>query len=111
MKNVYVGNLHPAVTEDELRNLFQAYGTTGDITLVKDRDTGHSRGFAFVEMTNDCETEAAINALNGMLLGEQPLTVNEARPRHSGIDGQVPAERRKQAREALPTRVHRQHRY
>jgi len=111
MKNIFVGNLDPAVTEDEVRRLFQAYGDVGNVILVKDRDTGHSRGLAFVEMTNDKQTEAAINGLNGMLLGERQLVVNEARPRDTGINGQAPPERRKQAREALPTRAHRRHRY
>jgi RNA recognition motif-containing protein len=111
MKNIYVGNLNVAVTEDEVRGLFQAYGAVATVTLVKDRDTSRSRGFAFVEMPNDGEAEAAINALNGTPFGQQPLTVNEARSKHESLNGKAAVEQRKHSRETLPTRTHRQHRY
>jgi len=111
MKNIYVGNLDSTVSDSQLRDLFQAYGAVESVTLVKDRDTGNSRHFAFVEMTSDSEAEAAISALNGILICERRLSVNEARPRDSGLGGQAPGERRKQARESLPTRGHRRHRY
>jgi cold-inducible RNA-binding protein len=81
MKNLYVGNLPHSTTETELRNVFEAHGTVDKISLVTDRDTGRSRGFAFVEMTNASEADKAIAALNGTDLGGRPLTINEARPK------------------------------
>ena len=111
MKNIFVGNLNVAATESDLRSLFVKHGKVDSVTLVRDRDTGHTRGFAFIEMPNDEEAEAAIQALNGTLLGELQLSVNEARPKLMGLDGKTPEERRKQARDPLPTRTHRQHRY
>src|ERR1700745_778173 len=79
MKNLYVGNLPHNTTEAELRNLFEAHGAVEKITLVTDRDTGRSRGFGFVEMTNASEADKAIAALNGSDLGGRPLTINEAK--------------------------------
>jgi RNA recognition motif-containing protein len=81
MKNVYVGNLPHSTTEAELRNLFEPHGAVEKITLVTDRDTGRSRGFGFVEMTNAGEADKAIAALNGTDLGGRTLTINEAKPK------------------------------
>lgn len=81
MKNLYVGNLPHSTTEAELRNLFEAHGAVEKITLVTDRDTGRSRGFGFVEMTNASEAEKAISLLNGTDLGGRTLTINEAKPK------------------------------
>ena len=81
MKNVYVGNLPHSTKETELRNLFEAYGAVEKITLVTDRDTGRSRGFGFVEMTNATEADNAIAMLNGSDLGGRTLTINEAKPK------------------------------
>ena len=81
MKNLYVGNLPHSTTETELRALFQPHGGVEKITLVTDRDTGRSRGFAFVEMADAAEAEKAITALNGSELGGRPLTINEAKPK------------------------------
>ncbi len=81
MKNVFVGNLDSAVTEDQVRTLFESHGAVETVTIVKDRDTGRSRGFAFVEMTSDSEADTAINGLNGELMWERQLTINEARPK------------------------------
>ncbi len=81
MKNLYVGNLPHNTTEAELRNLFEPHGAVEKITLVTDRDTGRSRGFGFVEMTNASEADKAIAALNGSDLGGRTLTINEARPK------------------------------
>jgi len=81
MKNLYVGNLPHSTTETELRNLFEAHGTVDKITLVTDRDTGRSRGFGFVEMTNATEADKAIATLNGTDLGGRTLTINEAKPK------------------------------
>src|SRR5256886_14116646 len=81
MKNLYVGNLPHNTTEAELRNAFEAHGAVEKITLVTDRETGRSRGFGFVEMTNASEADKAIAALNGTDLGGRPLTINEAKPK------------------------------
>lgn len=79
MKNIYIGNLDYTTTEDQLRTLFLPHGAVETATVVKDRDTGQPRGFAFLEMTNDEEADKAIHALNGTVLGSRTLTVNEAR--------------------------------
>lgn len=81
MKNLYVGNLPHSTTEAELRSLFEPHGAVEKITLVTDRDTGRSRGFGFVEMTNAGEADKAIAALNGTDLGGRALTINEAKPK------------------------------
>lgn len=81
MKNLYVGNLPFDTTEDALRDLFVAFGEVQQIRIMTDRDTGRSRGFAFVEMAQDDHAEKAIAALNGKDFGGRALTVNEARPR------------------------------
>src|SRR5215831_13398237 len=80
-KNIYVGNLPYETTSDDLLELFQAYGSVISSQVVMDRFSGRSRGFGFVEMSNDSEAQAAIDALNGQPYGNRPLTVNEARPR------------------------------
>jgi len=87
MKNLYVGNLPHSTTEAELRNLFEAHGAVEKITLVTDRDTGRSRGFGFVEMTNASEADKAIAALNGTDLGGLTLTINEAKPKSERFGG------------------------
>jgi cold-inducible RNA-binding protein len=79
MKNIYIRNLDYSTTEDQLRTLFVAHGAVETVTIVKDRDTGQPRGFAFLEMTNDGDAEKAIHALDGTLLGGRTLAVNEAR--------------------------------
>jgi RNA recognition motif-containing protein len=81
MKKIYVGNFAFSMTEAELRSMFEPYGKVESATLVTDRDTGRSRGFGFVEMTEDAEAASAIGALNGRDSGGRPLTVNEARPK------------------------------
>ena len=81
MKNLYVGNLPHSTTETEVRDLFAALGAVEKITLVTDRDTGRSRGFGFVEMTNAGEADRAIAELNGTDLGGRALTINEAKPK------------------------------
>jgi len=79
MKNLYVGNLPHSTTESELRTAFEAHGPVEKVSIVTDRDTGRSRGFAFVEMTN--EADKAIAALNGTEFGGRTLTINEAKPK------------------------------
>jgi len=81
MVNIYVGNLVWAYTSDDLLQLFSTYGTVARAQVVMDRETGRSRGFGFVEMANEAEAKAAIEALNGSEVNGRPLTVNEAKPR------------------------------
>jgi len=81
MKNIFVGNLDFAATESSIRALFEPYGTVDRVNLVTDRDTGRSRGFAFVEMADAAEADRAISALNGADLNGRALNVNEARPK------------------------------
>ena len=81
MKKLFVGNLPHSTTEAELRTLFEPHGKVDQVSLVTDRDTGRSRGFAFVEMADAAEAEKAIAALNGKELGGRALNINEARPR------------------------------
>src|ERR1700756_4074147 len=87
MKNLYVGNLPHSTTEDELRNLFQAHGNVERVSLVTDRETGRSRGFAFVEMTDPAQADQAIAALNGSHLDGRAQNINEARPKPEGGGG------------------------
>ncbi len=98
MKKIFVGNFAFSMTEAELRSLFEPYGRVESTTIVTDRDTGRSRGFAFVEMSDNNEAEKAIAALNGTDSGGRPLTVNEARPKvergGSGRDRGYPRQRR-----------------
>jgi cold-inducible RNA-binding protein len=81
MKKIFVGNLSFKATEDAVRSMFAEYGTVDSVSIVTDRDTGQSRGFGFVEMSNDAEAERAINSLNGKELNGRALNVNEARPK------------------------------
>ncbi len=76
---IYVGNLSYATTEDTLRQEFQKHGTVDEVTIVVDRFTGRSRGFAFVNMPDSGEANAAIAAINGMEVDGRTLSVNEAR--------------------------------
>ena len=80
MKKIYVGNFSFQMTEDDLRALFEPFGAIESATIATDRDTGRSRGFGFVSMSNDEEAEKAMAALNGKAAGGRTLTVNEARP-------------------------------
>jgi len=81
MKNLYVGNLPHSTTEAELRNVFEPHGAVEKVTLVTDRETGRSRGFGFVEMTDATAADKAVAALNGTELGGRTLTINEAKPK------------------------------
>ena len=81
MKNIFVGNLDFNVTEEAVRNLFERYGAVNSARIMTDRDTGRSRGFAFVEMENETEADQAISALNGYTMDGRALNVNEARPK------------------------------
>lgn len=79
--NIYVGNLSYETTEDDLRAAFSRFGTVDSARLISDRDTGRPKGFGFVEMSNNNEAQAAINALNSTTLKDREIKVNEARPR------------------------------
>lgn len=78
---LYVGNLAYSSSEDDLRTLFAQAGTVKSVTIIKDRDTGRSKGFAFVEMGTQAEAQKAISMLNGSPFQDRALTVNLARPR------------------------------
>src|SRR5579875_885274 len=80
-KKLYVGNLSYQVDSSELEQLFGQYGQVASAQIINDRDTGRSKGFGFVEMANDNEADAAVQALNGQQHNGRALTVNEARPR------------------------------
>jgi len=99
MANIFIRNLALETTEAQLRTLFEAHGTLKIVTIVKDRDTGQPRGFAFIEMANTGQAEAAISAVNGALLNDRILQVNEARSKFVKQDGEV----------STGTRDHRRH--
>ncbi len=85
--NIYVGNLAHAVTEDELKEAFAAYGDVSAVTLIKDKFTGESRGFAFVEMPAKAQATTAMREMNGKELQGRSLIVNEARERRERTGG------------------------
>jgi RNA recognition motif-containing protein len=78
---LYVGNLSYSTTEDDLRTMFFQAGTVASVALIKDRDSGQSKGFAFVEMSNQSEAQKAISMFNGFNMGDRELKVSMARPR------------------------------
>ncbi len=85
--NIYVGNLSSEVTEDELREQFTPFGTVTSVSIIKDKFSGRSRGFAFVEMSSAPEGEAAIAGLKGKTLKDRTLDVSESRPRSDSRGG------------------------
>lgn len=87
MGKIYVGNCSFDVTEQQLRDVFAAYGDVNSVSVITDRDTGRPRGFAFVEMSDNAAAQAAIRGVNGTELGGRTLTVNEAKPRTEGGGG------------------------
>ena len=94
LKKIFVGNLDFGATEESIRSLFEPYGVIERVSLVTDRDTGRSRGFAFVEMTDSGEADRAIAGLNGTNLGGRALNVNEARAKEDRGGGGGGRERR-----------------
>jgi len=84
---LYVGNLSFNTTENDLQSLFSSAGTVTEASLAKDRETGRSRGFAFVTMSSDAEAQTAISQFSGKEVDGRKLTVNEARPREEGGGG------------------------
>lgn len=87
MAKIYVGNLPFSAGEDDVRELFSKHGTVESVSLPTDRETGRPRGFGFVEMSDDAQARAAMNALNGTNVDGRDLTVNEAKPREGGGGG------------------------
>lgn len=85
--NIYVGNLSWDVTEDDLKEAFEAHGQVASVNIISDKYTGRSRGFGFVEMSVETEARAAIEALNNTELKGRNLNVNEARPKPEGSRG------------------------
>lgn len=85
--NIYVGNLSFRATEAELRSAFEQYGDVTKVSIIMDRDTGRSRGFAFVEMSNPQEAASAIEALNQQEIAGRRVSINEARPREERGNG------------------------
>ena len=83
--NIYIGNLSPEATVDDLRHAFEGFGQVASATIITDRMTGRSRGFAFVDMPNKREARAAISQLNGQELKGRRIIVNEARPRRERV--------------------------
>ena len=84
---LYVGNLSYSTTEDDLKALFAGAGTVSSVALIKDRDSGQSKGFAFVEMSTQVESEKAISMFNGYSMGQRELKVSLARPREERPGG------------------------
>lgn len=87
MTNIYVGNLSFRATEAELSDAFSQYGEVSKVSIIMDRETGRSRGFGFVEMSNSNEARAAIQALDQSKLGDRVISCNEARERESRPSG------------------------
>jgi cold-inducible RNA-binding protein len=85
--NIYVGNLSREVTEDDLRQAFEPFGQITSVNIIKDKFSGQSRGFGFVEMPGRAEAQAAITGLNGKELKGRTLSVNEARPQSERREG------------------------
>lgn len=93
---LYVGNLDYGVTEAELQELFETVGEVDSVSLITDRATGRSKGFAFVEMTDDGAAQQAIDQLSSRVLGQRPIKVDEARPRRDREAGWGQGEGRRQ---------------
>jgi RNA recognition motif-containing protein len=85
--NIYVGNLSPEVTEEDLNNLFSAYGKVTSVKIIKDIYTHSSKGFGFLELSQNSEAKTAINELNSKELKGKEIVVNEARPRNNDRSG------------------------
>lgn len=84
--NLYIGNLDYGTSEQELRDLFEQHGEVDSVKIITDKFTGRSKGFAFVEMPNDQEAQAAIDSLNGKSMKDRDLTVNQAKPKTDNRD-------------------------
>jgi RNA recognition motif-containing protein len=85
--NIYIGNLSYEVTEEDLKQAFEAFGQVESVNIIKDKFSGRSKGFGFVEMPDKANAQSAINELNGKELKGRTLNVNEARPRSESRSG------------------------
>ncbi len=85
--NIYVGNLSSEVSEEDLKNLFSEYGNITTVKVIKDMYSGTSKGFGFIELSNQTEAHKAINELNGKELKGKSIVVNEARPKNDSRSG------------------------
>jgi len=85
--NIFVGNLPRDITEEDLKEAFSAFGKVASVSVIKDKFTGEPRGFAFVEMANKNEAQAAIAGVNGKMIKGKSLNVNEARPKTESRGG------------------------
>ena len=85
--NIYIGNLSDQVSDDDLRAAFSEYGAVDSAAVIRDRFSGRSRGFGFVEMADSTAAQSAIDGMNGKDLGGRSITVNQARPRNEGGGG------------------------
>lgn len=85
--NIYVGNLSYKVSDRDLQKVFEEFGDVSSSKVIKDRETGRSKGFAFIEMQNDEEAQAAIDKLNGSEINGRAVKVNKARPKETGHPG------------------------
>ena len=105
--NIYVSNIPYVTTEEELREAFAAFGTVGSARIIKDKMTGKSRGFGFVEMDNDDEAKSALEGMNGIELSGRKINAREARPREEnpnrGQDGQSSGYRSRDSRPSPST--------
>ena len=84
--NIYVGNLSYKVDENDLRGIFEEYGQVSSVKIIKDKYSGRSKGFAFIEMDNDNEARTAIKELNGGELDNRKVVINEARPKRTNYN-------------------------
>ena len=91
--NIYIGNLSPGTSEEELRGVFKEFGDVDSVKIIKDNFTGKSKGFGFVEMPDQSQAQAAMAGLNGKELGGSSMTVNEAKPRENRSGGGRPGGR------------------
>lgn len=87
--NIYIGNLSSEVSEEDLKNLFSEYGNITSVKVIKDMYSGTSKGFGFIELSNQTEAQKAINYLNGKELKGKSIVVNEARPKNDSRSGGV----------------------
>jgi cold-inducible RNA-binding protein len=98
MTNIFIGGFEYAMTEANLRKLFEPFGPVEKVTIVRDHETRQSRGYGFVEMTNNNEAAAAMKALNGKSIGKRAVTVNEARKTPQRVSGSRDERERKPQR-------------
>jgi RNA recognition motif-containing protein len=92
--NIYVGNLHYNIGDEDLKQVFEEYGEVASVKIIKDRETGRSKGFGFIEMNDDSQAREAIEELNGAELMGRTMKVNESRPKPANNRGGFERRRR-----------------